>query len=42
MLFIIILLPNEIRVYSGFNYSVNTTNGTYTDDVLYHIPKQAN
>lgn len=40
--FIIILLPNEIRVYSGFNYSVNTTNGTYTDDVLYHIPKQAN
>ncbi len=40
--FIIILLPSGVRVYSGFNYIVDTTNATYTDDVLYHIPKQAN
>jgi len=40
--FIIISLPSEVRVYSGFNYSVNIINPSNTDDMLYHIPRQAN
>lgn len=39
--FIIIILPGEIRVYSGFNYSPNTIKSEATDDILYHVPKQA-